>query len=46
MTKHYQTYRAQSLSSYYQSLLYQENPFAPSKFKAKVNTTTPQYEKI
>ena len=42
---HYQIYRAQSLSSYYQSLLNHENPFVPAKFIAKVNTTTPEYEK-
>ena len=42
---HYQIYRAQSLSSYYQSLLNHENPFLPAKFRAKVNTTTPKYEK-
>ena len=42
---HYQIYRAQSLSSYYQSLLNHENPFVPAKFRAKVNTTTPEYEK-
>ena len=42
---HYQIYRAQSLSSYYQSLLNHENPFVPAKFRAKVNITTPEYEK-
>ena len=42
---HYEIYRAQSLSSYYQSLLNLENPFVPAKFRAKVNTTTPKYEK-
>ena len=42
---HYQIYRAQSLSSYYQSLLNHENPFVPAKFRAKVNNTTPEYEK-
>ena len=42
---HYQIYRAQSLSSYYQSLLNHENPFVPAKFRAKVNTATPEYEK-
>ena len=42
---HCQIYRAQSLSSYYQSLLNHENPFVPAKFIAKVNTTTPEYEK-
>ena len=42
---HYQIYRAQSLSSYYQSLLNHENPLVPTKFRTKVNTTTPEYEK-
>ena len=42
---HYQIYRAQSLSSYYQPLLNHENPFVPAKFRAKVNITTPEYEK-
>ena len=42
---HYQIYRVQSLSSYYQSLLNQENPFVPAKFRAKVNITTFEYEK-
>ena len=42
---HYQIYRAQSLSRYYQYLSNQENPFVPAKFRAKVNTTTPEYEK-
>ena len=42
---HYQIYGAQSLSSYYQSLLNQKNQFPPAKFRAKVNTTTPEYEK-
>ena len=42
---HYQINRAQSLSSYYQSLLNHENPFVPAKFRAKVNTTTREYEK-
>ena len=42
---HYQIYRAQSLSSYYQSLLNHENRFVPPKFRAKVNTTTPEYKK-
>ena len=39
---HYQIYRPQSLSSYYQSLLNHENSFVPAKFRAKVNTTTPE----
>ena len=42
---HYQIYRVQSLASYYQSLLNHENLFVPAKFRAKVNTTTPEYEK-
>ena len=42
---HYQIYRAQSLSSYCQSLLNHENPFVPAKFRAKGNTTTSEYEK-
>ena len=42
---HYQIYRAQSLSSYYKSLLNHENSFVPAKFRAKVNTTTPEWEK-
>ena len=42
---HYQIYRAQSLSSYCQSLLNHENPFVPAKFRAKVNTATSEYEK-
>ena len=42
---HYQIYRPQSLSSYYQSLLNHENSFVPAKFRAKVNTTTPEWEK-
>ena len=42
---HYQIYRTQSLSRYYQSLLNQENPFVPVKFSAKVNTTAPEREK-
>ena len=42
---HYQIYWAQSLSSYYQSLLNHGNPFVPPKFRAKVNTGTPEYEK-
>ena len=42
---HFQIYRAQSLSSYYQSLLSHENPLILAKFRAKVNTTTPEYEK-
>ena len=42
---HYQIYQAQSLSSYYQSLLNHENPFLPAEFRAKVNTTTSEYEK-
>ena len=33
----YQIYWAQSLSSYYQSLLNHENPFVSAKFRAKVN---------
>ena len=41
----YQIYRAQLLSSYYQSLLNHENPFVPAKFRAKFNTKTPEYEK-
>ena len=35
---HYQIYRAQSLSRYYQSLLNQEKPFTTAKFRAKINT--------
>ena len=35
---HYQIYREQSLSSYYQSLLNNENPFVPAKFRTKFNT--------
>ena len=42
---HYQIYRAQSLSSYYQSLLNHENPFVAAKFRAKVNIAIPEYEK-
>ena len=42
---HYQIYQAQSLSSYYQSLLNHENPFVLAKFRAKVNITTTEYEK-
>ena len=42
---HYQIYRAQLLSNYYQSLLNHENLFVPAKFRAKVNTTAPEYEK-
>ena len=42
---HYRIYRAQSLSSYFQSLLNHENPFVTAKFRAKVNTTTAEYEK-
>ena len=41
----YQIYLAQSLSNYYESLLNHENPFVLAKFRAKVNTTTPEYEK-
>ena len=33
---HYQIYRAQSLSSYYQSLLNHVNPFVPAKCRAKL----------
>ena len=42
---HFQIYRAQSLSSYYQSLLSHENPLVHANLRAKVNTTTPEYEK-
>ena len=42
---HYQIYITQSLSRYYQSLLNQEKPFLPAKFRAKVNITTPECEK-
>ena len=42
---HYEIYRAHSLSSYYQSLLNHENPLVPAKCRAKVNTTTSEYEK-
>ena len=42
---HFQIYRAQSLSSYYQSLLSHENPFVHANLRAKVNTATPKYEK-
>ena len=35
---HYQIYRVQSLSSYSQSLLNNENPFVPAKFRTKFNT--------
>ena len=41
----YQIYHAQSLSSYYQTLLNQKNPFVPAKFRAKFNTATPEHEK-
>ena len=42
---HFQIYRAQSLSSYYHSLLSHENPLVHANLRAKVNTTTPEYEK-
>ena len=42
---HYQIYITHSLSRYNQSLLNQEKPFLPAKFRAKVNITTPEYEK-
>ena len=42
---HNQIYHAQSLSSYYQSLLNHKNSFVPAKFRAEVNTTTSEYEK-
>ena len=42
---HNQIYHAQSLSSYYHSLLNHKNPFVSAKFRAEVNTATSEYEK-
>ena len=42
---HYQIYRAQSLSRYYQSIIKPRKSICTCKFRAKVNTTTFEYEK-
>ena len=35
----------QQLSSYYQTLINQERPYVPTKFRQKVNESTPNYKK-
>ena len=45
MEFHYQIYRSQQLSSYYETLINQERPYVPAKFWQKVNRATPNYEK-
>ena len=41
---HYQIYHAQELENCYKNLISQEQPYAPAKFRAKVNENTPPYE--
>ena len=44
--KYYQLQRTEKLCNYYESLVKDENNlFVPPKFRAKVNETTPNYEK-
>ena len=37
---HYQIYRAQELEICYKNLISQEQPYAPAKFRTKVNENT------
>ena len=41
---HYQIYRAQELENCYKNVISQEQPYAPAKFRTKVNKNTPTYE--
>ena len=41
----YQIYRLQQFSSYYETLINQERPYVPAKFRQKVNESTRNYEK-
>ena len=38
--------RSKELAAYYKELLERENPFAPHKFRTKINESTPEYEKV
>ena len=42
---HYQIYWSQQLSRYYETLINQERPYVPPKFRQKINESTPNYEK-
>ena len=42
---HYQIYRSQQLFSYNNTLIRQEKLYVPTKFRQKVNESTPNYEK-
>ena len=41
---HYQIHCAQELENCYKNLISQEQPYAPAKFRTKVNENTPTYE--
>ena len=38
--------RSKELAAYYKESLERENPFAPPKFRTRINENTPEYEKV